>query len=526
MAQRRGDLDALRSFAMLLGILLHASLSFVTFPWMVHDTQRSDPLFFVWVVVHGFRLPLFFLLSGYFTMLVYERRGLKSLLYQRFQRIFVPLVVAALAIGAVDGAIDRFAQQSLQPEPAVAEILSSDLDAVRSRMAVAGASSQKDGFWGRSLLAWATMNGDPALVETILDASGNPSEQAKRISKESLLHVAAYFGKDEVAEVLLKRGADPLEKNAAGNMPSAALDLSADNASEMAPYLGLKPLPVDDVLQGRAQLQELLASVSNPERIQSGVLNQLAHSSSRLQSSEYLRVRLGGDSIHLIQTDVFDHLWFLWFLCWLVVIFGMLATLGLLPSGRARGWLMLATCLPQSLMFMSSIATFGPDTSMGIIPKPHVLAYYACFFFYGVAEYSANGIDTKMGRSWKLLLPTAIVLFVAAIATINNRVLATALQPAYAWTMSLGLIGLFGCFFSKPHPKASWLADASYWMYLVHVPLVLIAQLLVRPWELPAELKFVLVLTVVIPLLLLSYRFGVRYTVIGRWLNGPRSVNE
>jgi hypothetical protein len=370
------------------------------------------------------------------------------------------------------------------------------------------------------------MNGDPAIVEAILDASGNPSEQAHRISEETLLHAAAYFGKDEVAEVLLKRGADPYEKNAAGNMPSAALDLSADNASEMAPYFGLNLLPVDDVLKGRTQLRELLASVPNPERIQTGVLNQLAHTSSRLQSSEYLRVRMGGNSIHLIQTDVFDHLWFLWFLCWLVVIFGMLATWGLLPAGRARGWLILATCLPQSLMFMSSIATFGPDTSMGIIPKPHVLVFYACFFFYGVAEYSANGINTKMGRSWKWLLPAAIVLFIAALATINNRMLAAALQPAYAWTMSLGLIGLFGRFFSKPHPMASWLADASYWMYLVHVPLVLIAQFLVRPWDLPAELKFVLVLIVVIPLLLLSYRFGVRYTVIGRWLNGPRSVNE
>ena len=76
MAQRRTDLDALRSFAMLLGIALHASLSFFAFPWPVHDTQRSDLLPLFLVAVHGFRMPLFFLLSGYFTMLVYRRRGL------------------------------------------------------------------------------------------------------------------------------------------------------------------------------------------------------------------------------------------------------------------------------------------------------------------------------------------------------------------------------------------------------------------------------------------------------------------
>lgn len=509
---------------MLLGVMLHGSLSFVTFPWIVHDTQRSDPLFFLWIIVHGFRMPLFFLLSGYFTMLVYQRRGLKDLLQQRFQRIFVPLVVAALTIGLVDGAIDRYAQRAIPAEPAVAEILHSDVDAVRQRMAEAGETLQQDSFWRRSFLAWATMHGDPAIVEAIMDASGDRDQQVKRGNEESLLHTAAYFGNDAVAKLLLERGVDPRAENSAGNMPSAALSISADAVSMFAPYLGLNGLPVDDVLRGRAQLRELLPTVPNPETTRAGMLDRLALANSRLQSSEHLRVRLGGESIHLIQTDVFDHLWFLWFLCWMVAIFAMLAALGRLPSGRARGWLMVASCLPQSLMFMSLIASFGPDTSIGIIPKPHVLAYYGCFFFYGVAEYSANGIETEMGRSWKRMLIAAFFLFAAGIVTINNRMLATALQPAYAWTMSMGLIGLFGRFFSKPHPATTWMADASYWMYLAHLPLVLGAQLLVREWALPAELKFIVVLSLVIPLLLLSYRFGVRYTVIGRWLNGPRSM--
>ena len=68
----------------------------------------------------------------------------------------------------------------------------------------------------------------------------------------------------------------------------------------------------------------------------------------------------------------------------------------------------------------------------------------------------------------------------------NDRLLATVLQPAYAWAMSLGLIGLFCRLFPHPRSAVSWLADASYWMYLVHVPLVMVAQLLVREWPLPA----------------------------------------
>ena len=76
---------------MLLGVALHAAMSFVPFPWPVRDPARSDLLVLLIGAVHGFRMPLFFLLSGYFTMLVFSRRGLGSLVERRFTRIFLPL---------------------------------------------------------------------------------------------------------------------------------------------------------------------------------------------------------------------------------------------------------------------------------------------------------------------------------------------------------------------------------------------------------------------------------------------------
>ena len=38
---RRHDLDALRAFAMFLGIVLHAGLSFAPGIWMVQDSQQN-----------------------------------------------------------------------------------------------------------------------------------------------------------------------------------------------------------------------------------------------------------------------------------------------------------------------------------------------------------------------------------------------------------------------------------------------------------------------------------------------------
>jgi hypothetical protein len=505
---------------MLLGIALHSSLSYIPFPWAVHDTQRSDLLPLVLVAVHGFRMPLFFLVSGYFTMLVSSRRGLTSLIEQRFQRIFLPLVIATATIVPLDEAIEDFALRSIPPEPAVAEILAGDEAAVRRRLAEPGAVDRQDAFWRLTPIAWATMQGDPAVLEAVLDAGGNPNETDR--SGNTPLHVAAYFGRDAAARVLIDRGANPLAANVVGRLPAAILAIPADLTGQFAPLIGLNPIGVDEVLAGRRQLRDMLPTGPNPQSTLGGPLDRATLAWLAALSSESLRLRIGSWSVRLVQTNIFDHLWFLWSLCWLVAAFTLLAVAGLLPTGRSRWWLVAASCLPQALMGVALAGGHGPDTSFGLLPRPHVLAFYACFYFFGVATFATEGLDTRLGRQWKLFLPAAVVLFVAILATMNDRLLATVLQPAYAWTMSLGLIGLFCRFFSRPSATVSWLADAAYWMYIVHVPLVMLAQLVVRPWPLPAEAKFLLVMASVTPLLLVSYHFGVRHTAIGRLLNGPR----
>lgn len=506
---------------MLLGVALHASLSFLALPWPIHDNERSPLLVLVLVAVHGFRMPLFFLLSGYFTMLVYSRRGLTCLLEQRFKRIFLPLVIATATLVPLDKAIATYAHRWIRPEPAVAEILSGDEAAVRRRLATPGAVERTDSFWGLTPLTWAAMHGDPTIVEAVLDAGADVHETDG--SGNTPLHLVAYFGGDAAARVLLERGADPLATNVVGRLPAAIMAISADLVSEFAPLIGMDAVPVDDVLQGRARLRELFPTGPNPEGTLGGPLDRATLAWSQALASERLRLRLGSWSLHLVQTNIFHHLWFLWSLCWLVAIFALLAVTGLLPSGRARWWLVAISCLPQAVMGVSMAGGYGPDTSFGLLPRPHVLAFYACFYFFGVTTFAAEGLDTQLGRRWKLLLPAAVILLVAGIATMNDRLLALVLQPAYAWMMSLGLIGLFCRLFPKPRPVVSWLADASYWMYLVHVPMVMVAQLVVRQWPLPAEVKFLVILATVTPLLLMSYRYCVRYTPIGNLLNGPRT---
>jgi peptidoglycan/LPS O-acetylase OafA/YrhL len=207
-----------------------------------------------------------------------------------------------------------------------------------------------------------------------------------------------------------------------------------------------------------------------------------------------------------------------------VAAFAVLASANLLPTGRHRWWLVPLSVVPQLFMGQSMSGFFGADTSFGLLPLPHLLVFYGCFYFFGVATFAAEGMETRLGDRWPLLLPAATVLFVAGIVTIGLRPAAAVLQPAYAWAMSLALIGLFHRFFAHPSARVAWFADASYWGYLAHVPLVLAAQIAVRDWPLPGGIKFLLILAAVAAVLLVSYAWCVRPTIIGRILNGPRAA--
>ena len=62
-------------------------------------------------------------------------------------------------------------------------------------------------------------------------------------------------------------------------------------------------------------------------------------------------------------------------------------------------------------------------------------------------------------------------------------------------------------------------SDVAYWLYLAHLPLLLLVQGMVRTWELPASVKFGLVCFGVTGILLFIYQFFLRYTFLGTLLN-------
>ena len=103
-----------------------------------------------------------------------------------------------------------------------------------------------------------------------------------------------------------------------------------------------------------------------------------------------------------------------------------------------------------------------------------------------------------------------------------NRPLYAATYTLAAWTWTFAFIGLSLRFLSGYSAWRRYLADASYWLYIVHLPLVIFLQGVVAKYAWPAELKYLLILAIAFPLMLGSYHVMVRYTWLGAILNGRR----
>jgi glucan biosynthesis protein C len=96
--QRLHSLDAVRAFALLLGIVFHATMSFVpavaTFGWPLVDNSPSDTLSVTFYVLHIFRMTTFFVIAGFFARLVVHRKGVAAFVEDRRKRILIPLLVS------------------------------------------------------------------------------------------------------------------------------------------------------------------------------------------------------------------------------------------------------------------------------------------------------------------------------------------------------------------------------------------------------------------------------------------------
>ena len=183
------------------------------------------------------------------------------------------------------------------------------------------------------------------------------------------------------------------------------------------------------------------------------------------------------------------------------------------------------------------------------------MLFASLFFFYGYGLYARGElIDRLMGTGslvalWAIatLAFSVNIVLVAATADASGRgaddetigvlwLIGTVFYGASAVFFCLGLVGLFERLLRSSRTWVRWLADSSYWIYIVHLPVVTfltfslahldrqgrLEYLTGFSWS--AELKFLVACVVTTVLGLVTYRYLVRYTLLGTLLNGKRSA--
>ncbi len=198
---------------------------------------------------------------------------------------------------------------------------------------------------------------------------------------------------------------------------------------------------------------------------------------------------------------------------------------------------LLAIPVAVALYFKSNwMMWFGiPTPDTGLVPNTVALIAYGVAFGFGWLLSRQPGILESWGKRWALYLLAAIGATAAAlvlgggtgpvIATPEQSLTTLSFAALYgfaSWCWTIAIIGFAVRHLAGHSPARRYLADASYWIYIVHLPIVIALQTLIAPYQWPWFAKYPLILAVAFAIMLASYQLIVRYSWIGSILNGKK----
>jgi ABC-type multidrug transport system ATPase subunit/peptidoglycan/LPS O-acetylase OafA/YrhL len=241
------------------------------------------------------------------------------------------------------------------------------------------------------------------------------------------------------------------------------------------------------------------------------------------------------------------HLWFLYYLC--IFYVGLLAIRGAFLKIDATGHLsrlfdrgtrtllrsyaaplLFAAPIFAVLGFDQRIAVLGgiPTPDSSLLPQIPALVGFGTAFVFGWLLHRQLDLLTELRQRWLGHLVVGVALSIAC-QTVPGIKLGPTATPLYAgcyllssWYWSFGIIGAALRFCDGESAVRRYLADASYWLYLAHLPLVFFLAAAFAKLPLHWAIKFPLILAITMTVLLTSYHYLVRPTWIGEVLNGRR----
>ncbi|WP_292102424.1 acyltransferase family protein [Brevundimonas sp.] len=254
-----------------------------------------------------------------------------------------------------------------------------------------------------------------------------------------------------------------------------------------------------------------------------------------------------------VQTFPLTHLWFLWVLLILYAALLLLrAPFAVLDrnGGWGRGvdrltgaligfWtpVVLAAPLAVALYLTPNwISFFGiPTPDHGLVPNPAALTAFGVAFGFGALIDRRRDLLNGVRNLWAPFTVMALGAGTAAfmlsggetpsMVPLADPQIKAGMAALYAFAVyasALAAMALALRFASGVSGVRRYLADASYWIYIVHLPLVMAGQVLMLGLDWPWFAKLAAVIAGVTVVSVFTYELLIRHSFMGRWLNGRR----
>ncbi len=244
------------------------------------------------------------------------------------------------------------------------------------------------------------------------------------------------------------------------------------------------------------------------------------------------------------------HLWFLCYLMWFcllsIPIHKVMSKVR--PSIKAKGMVgfqILATrwwgCVVLTLPLVG-IGIFYRDGILSpdgaFLPNWKELGHNGLFFLFGWLFYSCRDklFQHYQTLVWRYFL-MGNVLFVASLFALHAK--DQGLLPEWSVNLSIGfvynistwlwcfaLLGLFLRYFPHHNKVMQYLSNSSYWVYLIHLWGTMGFGILLYHVDLPAIVKIMINIALTTVFAVATYHILVRYSFIGRFLNGHKHTRS
>lgn len=239
-------------------------------------------------------------------------------------------------------------------------------------------------------------------------------------------------------------------------------------------------------------------------------------------------------------------MWFLWVLFECCLIFAAVRALGrrLAPEVAeslsqkvsavlTAPWGVLVVAIPYFVAQLRQGGTYaGIQEPSTLMPQVSSLLAYLTAFLTGWFIARRPEASEQIAVRWKMHLSVAVVtswfvLLLSGLLWLDPpggawNIALSAISAVSAWSWTYGLFGVCRKLLSQERQWVRYLADSSYWIYVMHLPLVVGIGALLTHVSVPAEVKPLVTMVGATVILILTYDLFVRSTWLGKWLNGQK----